>query len=167
MEQTELQNELAELNAPDDDVRRDPVGARKKAMDLLARREQTRGELITKLVKARFAVDIAEDVVSQLGTEGLQSDQRFAEAFVQSRYRSGKGPARVRAELRGKSVPDALIDSALSDFDGNWYALAVDVRAKKFGTAPASDFKEKARQMRFLQYRGFESDHIAVACGED
>ncbi|MEM8685156.1 MAG: RecX family transcriptional regulator [Pseudomonadota bacterium] len=54
----------------------------------------------------------------------------------------------------------------LSEFDGDWYALAVDVRMKKFGPGPASDFKDKARQMRFLQYRGFETDHIATACGD-
>ncbi len=135
-------------------------------MDLLARREQTRSELISKLEKAGFATDVAEDVVIQLGDEGLQSDQRFADAFVQSRYRTGKGPARVKAELRGKSVPETLIDAALSEFDGDWYALAVEVRTKKFGSAPAIDFKEKARQMRFLQYRGFDSDHIATACGD-
>ncbi|MEM8685357.1 MAG: regulatory protein RecX, partial [Pseudomonadota bacterium] len=108
---SELKDELAELVAPDDEVRRDPVGARKKAMDLLARREQTRGELITKLEKAGFASDIAAAVVTELGSEGLQSDQRFAEAFVQSRYRTGKGPARVRAELRGKAVPEYLVDT--------------------------------------------------------
>ena len=164
---SELTDEIAELVAPEDELRRDRIGARKKAMDFLARREQTRGELITKLEKAGFAIDVAEDAVQELRDEGLQSDQRFAEAFVQSRYRNGKGPARVRAELRGKDVSDSLIDAALSDFDGDWYLLAVEVREKKFGRQPAHDFREKARQMRFLQYRGFESDHIARACGED
>ncbi len=163
---SELTDEIAELVAPEDELRRDRIGARKKAMDLLARREQTHGELITKLEKANFAIDVAEDAVRELTEEGLQSDQRFAEAFVQSRYRNGKGPARVRAELRGKDVAETLIDAALSDFDGDWHALAVEVREKKFGRQPAADFKEKARQMRFLQYRGFDSDHIASACGD-
>jgi len=41
--------------------------------------------------------------------------------------------------------------------------LATEVRLKKFGTAEPRDFKEKARQMRFLQYRGFEQEHIQAA----
>ena len=163
---TGLADELKELAAPDE-PRRGPLDARKKAMDLLARREQTRGELLQKLDKAGFEPEIALDAVQQLTDEGLQSDRRFAEAFVQSRYRAGKGPARIRAELRGKEIPGSMVDEVLSDFDGNWYALAVEVREKKFGAAPAEDFTEKARQMRFLQYRGFDPDHIASACGND
>ena len=41
--------------------------------------------------------------------------------------------------------------------------MAREIRAGKFGNEAPTDFKEKARQMRFLQYRGFESDHIQSA----
>ena len=132
-------------------------------MDYLARREHARGELLAKLTGFGFDPDIAEDAVSQLVDDGLQSDERFVEAFIRSRINQGKGPARIRADLRDKGVRDSLIDVGLVDADQDWYALAVDVRLKKFGSDTPINFKEKARQMRFLQSRGFESDHISVA----
>ena len=147
----------------------DPVEARKKAMDYLARREHGRTELITKLAKFGFEANIADDAVTQLVDDGLQSEQRFVEAFVRSRINQGKGPARIRADLREKGVNDNVVADGLQEAAQNWYELAADVRLKKFGSGRPDDFKEKARQMRFLQSRGFEPDHIqvAVSAGDD
>ncbi len=146
-----------------------PNEARKKAMDYLARREHARGELLTKLERAGFDPDVSQDAIAQLVADGLQSDARFVEAFVRSRIGQGKGPVRIRAELREHGVGDNLIEDGLAEAGQNWYALAREVRLKKFGAGEPADFKEKARQMRFLQSRGFESDHIqgAVAAAEE
>ena len=160
-----LADEIAELAAAADDELR-PVDARKKAMDYLARREHTVGELVDKLTRSGFDRDMAITEVERLTGEGLQSDERFAEAFVASRFRQGKGPLRVRADLAGKRVPERLVDAAFAEFDGDWRALAREVREKKFGAGRPRDFKDKARQMRFLQYRGFDSEQIAAACGD-
>ncbi len=132
-------------------------------MDYLARREHARGELLDKLTGFGFEPDIAEAAVARLVDDGLQSDERFVEAFVRSRIGQGKGPARIRADLREKGVTSSLIHAGLEGANQDWYALAVDVRLKKFGSDTPANFKEKARQMRFLQSRGFESDHISVA----
>ncbi|MDJ0701177.1 MAG: regulatory protein RecX [Woeseiaceae bacterium] len=140
-----------------------PNEARKKAMDLLARREHTRDELCRKLEKAGFDSEVAFDAIGALSDEGLQSDERFVESFVQSRIKQGKGPARIRADLGHKGVRAAMIDAAIEEAGADWCALARETRARKFGPDLPDDFKEKARQMRFLQYRGFESDHIQSA----
>ena len=160
-----LSDEIAELKKTRD-PKRGPIEARKKAMDLLARREHARGELLAKLEKAGFESDIALDAILQLQSENLQSDARFAEAFVQSRYNQGKGPARIRQELREKDVATSIVDAAFAEFDGDWRALARRTRERKFGSELPREFKEKARQMRFLQYRGFEQDQITAAVGE-
>ncbi len=55
------------------------------------------------------------------------------------------------------------IEIALEETDVDWYELAREIRFKKFGASKPADFKAKARQMRFLQYRGFEPDHIQAA----
>ena len=136
-------------------------------MDYLARREHGRAELLTKLEKAGFDPDISEDAVAQLVEDGLQSDTRFVEAFVRSRIGQGKGPARIRAELREHDVTGGLIDTGLANAEQDWFALAREVRLKKFGTGQPRDFKEKARQMRFLQSRGFDSDQIQAAVSAD
>jgi len=147
----------------DDDRFSDPIEARKKAMDYLARREHGRVELFNKVRKFGFDANIAEDAIAQLVEDGLQSDQRFVEAFVQSRISQGKGPARIHADLRERGISDALVDDGLREARQDWHKLACEVRLKKFGAGYPMDFKDKARQMRFLQSRGFEPDHIQAA----
>lgn len=140
-----------------------PIEARKKAMDYLARREYGRLELNKKLSHFGFAPDVAASAVHQLHDDGLQDDRRFAESFLRSRISQGKGPVRTRLDLRERGLDDVLIEEVLGDSAANWVELATAVRLKKFGTAEPRDFKEKARQMRFLQYRGFEQEHIQAA----
>ena len=154
---------MSPFNVMNDDRFQDPVEARKKAMDYLARREHGRAELLRKLEKSGFDPDISKDAIAALVDDGLQSDERFAEAFVRSRINQGKGPQVIRADLRQRGLTSSLIDVALEDADENWYALARDVRLKKFGPDTPSEFREKAKQMRFLQSRGFEPDQVQAA----
>ena len=140
-----------------------PTEARRKAMDYLARREYGRRELAQKLVAAGFASTTAIEAVDRLNEEGLQDDRRFVESFLQSRINQGKGPARIRQELGERSVDAAMVDDVFDSVTEDWFELAEQVRIKKFGSALPTDFEEKARQMRFLQYRGFETAHIQAA----
>ena len=140
-----------------------PKEARKKAMDFLARREYGQAELIKKLAGKGYSRDIAEQAILRLTEEGLQSDRRFAESFLQSRINQGKGPVRIRLDLGQRGIADAVIEAAIAEAGTDWYRLAREIRGKKFGSARPADFAEKAKQMRFLQYRGFEPDHIQVA----
>ena len=132
-------------------------------MDFLARREYGQTELIKKLADKGFERHVAAQAITQLTDEGLQSDQRFAESFVQSRISQGKGPVRIRLDLGQRGISDSTTEIAIEEADANWRALAREQRHKKFGASSPSDFTEKARQMRFLQYRGFEQDHIQSA----
>ena len=165
MSEIESINELnADLFSPEEvDRFADPKEARKKAMDYLARREYGQRELEQKLIAAGFAAGTAYDAVHKLTGEGLQDDRRFIENFVQSRINQGKGPVRIRQELGERGVNDGMIDEVLDDVAEDWFALARSVRDKKFGPGLPGEFKVKARQMRFLQYRGFESSHVQAA----
>ncbi len=142
-----------------------PLEARKKAMDLLARREHSRDELARKLEAAGFEANAIVDALETLRKDGLQSDKRFVESFVQSRVAQGKGPVRIRRDLAERGIRETCIDSALRNVEVDWDELACEIRRKKFGAAMPEDFPTKARQMRFLQYRGFESEQIHVAVG--
>ncbi len=157
----ELNKDL--FNAEDADPFNDPVEARKKAMDYLARREYGRLELQAKLEGVGFDTEAARVAVDRLASEGLQCDRRFVENFIQTRISQGKGPVRVRIELEERKLEAGLIDELLSKCDQDWVAMARQVREKKFGPDLPADFKEKARQMRFLQYRGFEPGQIQRA----
>lgn len=140
-----------------------PIEARKKAMDYLARREHGRAELIDKLARFGFDADVTDDAVAALVEDNLQSDERYVEAFVTSRISQGKGPVRIRAELRERGIPAGIVDRGLENAGQDWCELARSVREKKFGRELPGNYTEKARQMRFLQSRGFDSDHIQSA----
>lgn len=141
---------------------------RLKAMNLLARREHSRAELSDKLGRRFDGADEAiEQVLEQLAEEGLQSDERFSEAYVASRERQGKGPLRIAQELGQKGVASELFEPFLEEGHSRWWELALSVRIKRFGEAPAESAKERARQARFLQYRGFSPDQARAAIASD
>jgi regulatory protein len=159
-----VHEEISDLLTEDDEDRFScPKEIRKKAMDFLARREYGQAELAKKLADKGYLRSVVEDELAKLSEEGLQSDTRFAESFVQSRINQGKGPVRIRADLGQRGIRDGIIDGALESAACDWYELARQERVKKFGDEVPGEFREKARQMRFLQYRGFEQDHIQSA----
>jgi len=165
---TELHEEISDLLSDGEEDRFScPKEIRKKAMDFLARREYGKNELIKKLADKGYASRIVETEIQKLTEERLQSDDRFAEAFVQSRINQGKGPVRIRLDLKQRGIGDAVIEMAIDESAADWHGLASEVRRRKFGDAAPADFKAKAKQMRFLQYRGFEQDQVQGAFGSE
>ena len=160
----QLIDDLVPLDGADPAI--DPLAVRKKAMDYLARREYAAGELRDKLIRAGFDAGLAASAVVELAAEGLQSDGRFLEVYLHSRVRQGKGPVRIRAELCERGIAAAAAEAALASSGYDWQEHAREVRTRKFGAALPVEFVEKARQMRFLQYRGFSPGHIRAALGE-
>jgi len=140
---------------------------RRIAMDLLARREHTLLELRRKLDSRGLPAELVETALAQLTGEGLISEQRFAESFVGSRARRGQGPVRIRGELLQRGVDEALADQALDDAGCDWVELAREVRGKRFGRGMPESYPERARQSRFLQYRGFTGEQIRAAFGDN
>jgi regulatory protein len=47
----------------------------------------------------------------------------------------------------------------------DWAATARELRRRRFGVSPPGDYPERARQARFLQYRGFTAEQIRAALG--
>lgn len=161
---TELHEEISDLLSDEGEDRFScPKEIRKKAMDFLARREYGQRELVKKLADKGYLRRLVEQEIQTLTDDNLQSDDRFAESFVQSRINQGKGPVRIRLDLSQRGIGDAVIEMAILESAADWHGLARDVRRRKFGHAEPEDFKAKAKQMRFLQYRGFEQDHVQSA----
>jgi regulatory protein len=135
------------------------------AVRLLGRREHSCRELHQKLQARDFDPHIIAEVVAELQADNLQSDERFAESYVRSKAGRGVGPVRLRQELREHQIDDATIHRYLQD--QQWRQLAAEVRQKRFGPALPESFEERARQMRFLQYRGFDSEQINSAMKQE
>ncbi len=137
------------------------------AMDYLSRREHATHELFQKLLaKEEYEADDISEALARLADQGLLSDERFTEAFINQRINRGSGPLKIRAELRQKGVSDAMIEAFLHPHNGLWPESALDVRNKKYGLERLSDLKEIAQQTRFLQSRGFTIEHIRYAMSQ-
>lgn len=126
------------------------------ALNLLARREHSQQELRAKLLLREFAREEIEQILQILKQENLQSDVRFAESYTRMRINRGYGPLRIGMELQQRGVDSDLIAANLAQDNEFWLDKMDEVKRKKFGNKIAKDFPEKAKQMRFLQYRGFK-----------
>jgi regulatory protein len=133
------------------------------AVRLLARREHGAEELKRKLAAKGHDAESVERVVEKLGAKRLVSDDRFVKTFVYHHAKRGQGPVRIRAELRQQGIEAGLVDQALAGTDMDWNRLAAEVRRRKFGASVAVSRSERAKQARFLQYRGFTADQIRAA----
>ncbi|WP_127476329.1 regulatory protein RecX [Sulfurivermis fontis] len=131
-----------------------------RAIALLAQREHSARELERKLCDKGFPSGRVAECIARLQQERLQSDARYAESYVHLRAGKGYGPLRIRAELAERGVADEFIAPPLEEMDGQWSELAEQARRKRFGNKLPQDFQERARQARFLQYRGFATEHF-------
>ena len=135
-----------------------PAKLRLKAIAMLARREHSRSELRGKL--RRFTRDTAaiDEVLDAMQAGDYLSDERTAASI--SRVRGARyGSLRVANDLRSKGIGGALATATLAALKSTEAERAQALWQNKFGEPPA-DANERARQMRFLQARGFASDLI-------
>lgn len=161
----ELPNKYPSLNDEENSKPTQPgmTGTRLRsyAFAVLTRKEYSKQDLIEKL--CLYAEDREEvlNLVDEFARENYQSDQRVAEMTVRSQIRQGKGPNRIKLALNAKSIDKALAKNDMEEID--WYEQAYLLKVKKYGIQVATDAKTKAKQIRFLQYRGFEMDAIMKA----
>lgn len=130
------------------------------AIRLLAVREHSRVELRRKLHARYEAPALLEQVLDGLEQRGYLSDARFVEQYVSSRKRKGFGPVRIRQELQERGVADNLIDPATDPGEREWLELIKQCCRRKFGDSLPSEYRERAKRARFLEYRGFPGELI-------
>lgn len=133
---------------------------RRKAIELLARREHTRTELGFKLQRKGFACDSIEQLLQDLVDENLLSSTRYIEDYIHSRIRRFHGPERIRIELENKGLDTAEIMQVLRETDTDWLEIARCCYARKYhGRAPC-DGNERMKRRHYLYRRGFPREII-------
>jgi regulatory protein len=138
------------------------------AVTLLARRDYSTHELKKKLAERGYNEHAREVVVDDLESMGKMNNERYGQNLVAYRARRGHGPARIRNELKKSGLSRADIDAAVKSEDApDFLSLARSTRTRKFGPEIPKDRKERAKQARFLQYRGFSNDHIRAVLEGD
>ncbi|WP_372843845.1 regulatory protein RecX [Psychrobacter sp.] len=145
----------------------------------LSRREYGKAELKQKLLDKEQAADKVDALLDEFEEKGYQSDYRTTLMLIRENIRKGRGRGRIKQEFYRKKIAmpdniDELIDMANAESDEfsefiedstdnlvegvDWLKLAVSARTRKYGATIPVEQKDKARQLRFLQYRGFNSD---------
>lgn len=142
------------------------ISLRARALQYLARREYSRAELRGKLQPyaqegkdfEQAHPDGLDALLDDLTTRGWLSDERAVTQLLHAK-RSRFGMQRITHELRQKGIAEELISAALPALKESELDAAREVWQRKFGTPPQDD-SEKAKQIRFLQSRGFGFDVI-------
>ncbi len=139
---------------------------RRAAMDLLARREHSRAELLEKLQR-RFpeSEPLFAEVLDQLTADGLLDDERFCEAYVRYRRSRGVGPLLIRQELRQKGVESRSVQAALDPSAEEWLDTLRALLLKKSGGClpPASERAARQKLYRAMLAKGYPADMISRA----
>ena len=125
---------------------------------MLARREYARAELETKLLAKGWPAAEICTALDELAAKGLLSDARYAQALAAKKagHYSRRG---IAAELKARGVDQPDIEAAIAQADLDDDAALAALWQRRFGDPPA-DAREKARQVRFLQSRGFSLSAI-------
>ena len=133
------------------------------AVSLLARRDYASGELARTLSKMTENREKIDKALSRLVECGYLDDNRLITHMIDKHVRKKHGPARIKQEIRQKGFSPELVEQMLEKVDVDWYAMARELKVSKFCYAVASEAKEKNKQIRYLQYKGFSMDMIFEA----
>ncbi|HEX4378346.1 MAG TPA: regulatory protein RecX [Steroidobacteraceae bacterium] len=135
-------------------------------MRWLSRRDYCCAELTARLAAKGFESGTVAACLEDLRARHYLDDERYARQFVDAHARRGHGPVRIRHDLSALGLSSEAADRAL-DEHGGWADHAREARERRFGAQLPGDWNEKARQSRFLQYRGFSNDDIRLVMGTD
>ena len=139
----------------------EPKAIRLKIMDFLSRREHSAKEIFQKMSPRVESKDMLLDSINELLKDGLLSDERFAESYLQSRKIRGYGPVRIRNELKQRGINDQIFYSLSSEVE--WSEIALEALKKKVRGVMPSETKDILKLKRFLNYRGFDFQDIDQA----
>lgn len=132
-----------------------------RALRYLSMREHSRLELGRKLARHAQECEDVDAVLDALEAAKLLSETRFAESLVHRRA-ARFGNQRILTELQSHRIADESLAGIRAQLAGDEAVRARAVWERKYGQPPA-DAAERAKQMRFLQQRGFSHDAIKAA----
>jgi len=129
-------------------------------LDLLSRREHSKYELVLKLERRVDSSDKLLKEIDKLSDQNLQSDERFSESYIRSRYNSGFGPSRIKYDLSKRRVAESIINDAFREIDLNWLEKLKKENIKKYGNENPKNMQELSKRTKFFVQRGFDQEMI-------
>ncbi|ENM5842233.1 recombination regulator RecX [Vibrio mimicus] len=141
----------------------DLAACRQSALQLLSRRDHSEYELQQKLALKGHQTEVIDEVVKYCLELGYLSDVRYAASQTRQMVHKGYGEQRLRQQLKEKRVAEDVIEQVLAEQTIDWFELAKEVAHKKFKSGISLERSQYAKQVRYLQYRGFNFDQIRYA----
>ncbi|KQA16299.1 recombination regulator RecX [Vibrio metoecus] len=141
----------------------DLTACRQSALQLLSRRDHSEYELHQKLTLKGHVHEVVDEVVKYCLELGYLSDVRYTASQARQMVHKGYGEQRLRQQLKEKRVAEAVIEQVLAEQTIDWFELAKEVAHKKFKAGKSFERSQYAKQVRYLQYRGFNFDQIRYA----
>ena len=133
----------------------------------LSMREHSKLELEEKLLKKYFEKDLILQCINEFSEKDLQSDYRYAESFIRTKFNDHKGEIFIRSSLKNKGVRADVIDKILLEYDDDdWLAQAISALEKKTFKNNITELDKKKKQNIFLNNRGFTFKIIDTAINE-
>ncbi|EGA71838.1 recombination regulator RecX [Vibrio sinaloensis DSM 21326] len=143
------------------------LSSKEAAIQLLSRRDHGEYELYQKLSSKGYDDDAIQEAVNFCLDHHYLDDLRFAKSQIRQHVYKGHGERRIRQELKQKRVTESVIEKAFEEEPQDWFELAKHAAEKKFKGIEAKDQKEYAKQVRFLQYRGYSFEQINYALSSE
>jgi len=137
------------------------ISLKARALRYLSAREHSRLELARKLTRHLQEGDDLDQLLDWLVAQKFLSDSRFAESLV-NRRAARFGSSRILSEFQTHGLNDDAVSTLRISLLEDENERAFQVWEKKFGTV-ATSHEERAKQMRFLQQRGFSHSAIQFA----
>lgn len=127
--------------------------------------ERCKSEVRKKLKALRAPEEDWDKIIAHLERENFLNEMRFALAFVRGKFIYKKwGRQKIRYELRGKEVPEELIEQAIAEeIDEESYEISMRklIRQRQKQIADLSPFEKKAHLSKFLAQKGYENADMA------
>ncbi|WP_281630774.1 recombination regulator RecX [Vibrio sp. St2] len=143
------------------------LSSKEAAIQLLSRRDHGEYELYQKLAMKGYEEEAIQEAVNFCLEHNYLDDLRYTKSQIRQHVYKGHGERRIRQELNQKRVSESVIEKAFEEEPQDWFELAKQATEKKFKGVKAKDQKEYAKQVRFLQYRGYSFEQISYALSNE
>lgn len=131
---------------------------------LLSRQEYSRRDLTFKLQKKEASPEYIESLLDWCESLNYIDEARYCEGFIRRHLAKNHGYARIKSEASAKGIDKTLLAFQIEEMEIDWFQLARTAYIKKFSNiTDTPDYKQKAKIVRYLMYRGFNYEQIEFA----
>ena len=134
-----------------------------------AYQERCSQEVDLKLMQWKVSSAKTAKIMRHLKAEGFIDDERYARIFVRSKFHINKWcRAKIRYELRSRTIPDHLVNKAMEEIGEDDYARTIhELILKKMSEINnGKNLNIREKIITFVTGKGFEFDLIAKVLTE-